>query len=93
MPLFRCLIRGDNFSGKLIGKKKPIGFYTTRFVEAETSKEAELLALELLKNDPNLEVAPKYRTEDARVFFEKIDEVPQDTKRVPNNGFTFFLDT
>lgn len=91
MPLFRCLIRGDNFPGKLIGKKKPIGFYTTRFVEAESPKEAEFLAVEILKNDPDLEVAPKHRTEDARVFFEEIDEVPHDTRRVPNNGFTFFL--
>ena len=91
MPLFRCLIRGDNFPGKLIGKMKPVGFYATRFLEADTSEQAELLAVELLRNDPDLQVAPKYRTEDARVFLEEIDEVPHETKRIPNKGFTFFL--
>jgi len=90
MPLYRCFIRGDNFPGKLAGQKKAVGFYTTRFVEADSPEQAELLAVELLRNDPDLEVAPKYRTPEARVIFEDIDEVPAETKRVPNKGFTFF---
>jgi hypothetical protein len=90
MPLFRCLIRGDNFPGKLIGKRKPIGFYTTRFVEADTPEQAELMAVESLRADPDLEVAPKHRTGEARVYFEEIHEVPDETERKPNKGFTFF---
>jgi hypothetical protein len=90
MPLFRCFIRGDNFPGKLIGKRDPVGFYTTRFVEAASPEEAESLVVEWLRDDPDLAVAPKYRAEDAQVFFEKIDEVPDDTEQKPNNGFTFF---
>jgi hypothetical protein len=91
MPLFRCLIRGDNFPGKLIGKRKPVGFYTTRFIEAATAEQAEMLAVELLRTDPNLDAAPKHRTGDARVYFEEIHEVPEETERKPNKGFTFFL--
>ncbi len=90
MPLFRCFIRGDNFPGKLIGRKQPAGFYTTRFVDAASAEEAEMLVVELLRNDPDLDVAPKHRTQDAKVYFESIDEVPVDTERKPNKGFTFF---
>lgn len=30
------------------------------------------------------------KDQDAKVCFEKIDEVPADTERKPNKGFTFF---
>lgn len=90
MPVFRCFVRGNNFPGKLIGRKQPVGFYTTRFVDAASPEEAEMLVVELLRNDPDLVVAPKYRTKDAKVYFENIDEVPAETERKPNKGFTFF---
>lgn len=91
MPFFRCLIRGDNFPGKLIGQKKLIGFYTTRYVEADSPEQAELLAVEQLRNDPDLEVPSEYRTQDARVFLEEIDEISSEAERAPNKGFTFFV--
>lgn len=91
MPLFRCLIRGDNFPGKLIGGKNPIGFYTTRYIEADSPEQAELLAVEVLRNDPDLEVPSEYQAQDARVFLEEIDEVSSEAERVPNKGFTFFV--
>jgi len=90
MPLFRCFIRGDNFPGKLIGQEEPIGFYTTRFVEAESPEKAEILAVDLLRNDPDLDMPPEHRTENSKVYFEEIDEVPAGTARKPNKGFTFF---
>lgn len=65
MPLFRCFIRGENFPGKLIGERKPIGFYTTCYVEAQSSEQAEMLAVDLLRNDKDLALSPKYRTQDA----------------------------
>jgi hypothetical protein len=67
-----------------------VGFYTTRFVEADTPEQAELAALELLRNDASLELLPEHRSRDAKVYFEDIDEVPVDTERNPNAGFVFF---
>lgn len=90
MPLFRCLIRGDDFPGSLLGQKNPVGFYATRFVEADSPKEAEMLALDLLRNDPTLDVAPDQRVQSASIFFESIEEVSIGTERTPNKGFTFF---
>lgn len=86
MPLFRCLIRGENFPGALIGSEEPIGFYTTRFVEAGSPEEAEMLAIGLLRDDANLDVPPEH----ASVYFEEIEEVPERTEQLPDKGFSFF---
>ncbi len=90
MPLFRCSICGENFPGKLLDQEDLVGFYTTRFVEADTPEQAELAVLELLRSDASLELPPEYRSQDAKVYFEDIDEVPMDTERAPNAGFVFF---
>ena len=92
MPLFRCLLRGEHFPGHLSGERGPIGFYTTRYVEADSVDDAELKAVARLRGDPHLQVAVEHRTKDAKVFVESIEEVPDDTPRVPDAGFTFFLE-
>lgn len=90
MPLFRCSITGEDFPGKILHQADPVGFYTTRYVEAETPEQAELFALERLRNDAALDLAPEHRSENARVYFESIEEVPEDTERTPDAGFVFF---
>ena len=90
MPLYRCFVHGKNFPGILVGSKKPCGFYTTRFVEADNPKQAELQVLELLRNDDSLQIAVEHRTQDAQVFFEEIDEVSEING--PNKGFTFYTE-
>ncbi|WP_166213031.1 hypothetical protein [Cognatiluteimonas telluris] len=91
MPVFRCLIRGENFPGSLACQAEPVGFYTTRWVEAESPAEAEGLAVGLLREDPTLNsVAPEQRTEDAQVYFESIEEVLPEPGRGSGTGFTFF---
>ena len=89
MPLFRCLMRGENFPFDVDGAWKSVGFYATRFVDAASAEEAEAAALGLLKADPAL--ARESSTpglEHARVVFEEIEEVAAVTG--PNAGFTFF---
>ncbi|HSX59683.1 MAG TPA: hypothetical protein VLF18_05750 [Tahibacter sp.] len=90
MPIFRCLMRGENFPGALLGKSGPLGFYATRFVDAESPKAAELAALELLRTDPSLAVPPEARTTDAKVFFEAIEALEPAHERESGRGFTFF---
>jgi hypothetical protein len=91
MALFRCDILGENFPGLIIGESRPVGFYTTRFVEADSTDEAEAKALEILKDDEAFNISPTARSTDAKVYFENIVEVPADTERIPNRGFTFFV--
>jgi hypothetical protein len=90
MALYRCLIRGENFPGELIGQSSAIGFRATRFVDAPSTEEAERLAVAALRQDAALTVSVEPRTKNAKVYFESIEEVPADTERVPNSGFTFF---
>jgi hypothetical protein len=92
MKLFRCFIEGANFPLKLEGQTALLGFFTTRFVRAETPEQAELLALEMLRADPQLDVPPSRRTKDTRVYFEKIEEIdsiPDDVTE-PGTGYAFF---
>jgi hypothetical protein len=90
MPLFRVVLRGDNFPGVILAQADPIGFYTTRFVEAESAAEAELAALAILRSDPAMKVAAEHRTASASVHIEELSEVAMSTERKSNAGFTFF---
>ncbi len=90
MPVFCCHIRGENFPGELIGQSAAIGFNATRFVDAKSASEAESIAVAMLRQDAALTVTSEPRVKNARVFFESIVEVPADTERVPNQGFSFF---
>lgn len=90
MPLFRCSIRGENFPGELIGRTTAIGFHATRFVDAKSAEEAERIAVAALREDATLTVTAEPRVKNAKVYFESIEEVPSETERVPNEGFSFF---
>lgn len=90
MPLFRCFIRGENFPGELIGLTAAVGFHATRFVDAGSATEAERIAVAALRQDAALTVAAEPRVKNAKVYFESIEEVPTETERAPNAGFTFF---
>jgi hypothetical protein len=90
MAIFRCLIRGENFLGELIGQTTAVGFHATRFVDAPSTQEAERIVVAALREEPALTVNVEPSTKNARVYFEKIEEVPPETERVPNAGFAFF---
>jgi hypothetical protein len=90
MPVFLCLIRGENFPGELIGLTSAVGFHTTRLVEAQSAAEAEQIAVAALRQDAALTVTSEPRVKNATVYFEGIEEVPAATVRGPNTGFTFF---
>jgi hypothetical protein len=92
MKLFRCFIQGENFPIQFEGQFELFGFHTARFVRAETPEEAELIALEMLRADPKLDVEPSKRTKDTMVYFESIEEIdslPEGTTE-PGTGFAFY---
>jgi len=91
MQFFRCLMRGENFPGELIGENRLIGFYATRFVEAVDLHAAKCLALESLRQDDSLQ-SKSARTSDAKVYFEEVVEVSAEAAALASGGvgFTFF---
>lgn len=95
LRLFRCFVHGENFPGAILSLPYAFGFYTTRYIAAVDAKAAEMAVLELLRNEPTLQMPPDLeKPTEARVFFERIEEVPNDTPPVPNAGFSFYqMDT
>ncbi|MDS4029276.1 MAG: hypothetical protein RKO66_04285 [Candidatus Contendobacter sp.] len=90
--LYRCLAHGENFPGAILSRTEAIGFYTTRFVVAKDAQTAEMLVLEMLRAEPGLQLPEGVdKPMDARVSFERIEEVPNDTPPQPNAGFTFYV--
>jgi hypothetical protein len=89
--LFRCFVHGENFPGEMLSLPYSIGFYTTRYIAAEDAEAAEMAVLSLLREDPSLQLPHGVeKPKDARVHFERIEEVPNDTPPIPNGGFTFY---
>ncbi len=92
MKWYKCTIAGENVPGELISEDKEIGFFTTRFVEAETPEAAEISALAILKEDKSIRLPDgMLPNRKARVYFEEIIEVP--TSDIPDvqTGFTFYV--
>ncbi len=72
---FCCFASGENFPGELRGKRKPIGFFVSVFVNAIDRAEAECKALEILSTHPDLTLAghetiPKSATISFKVVHE-----------------------
>ena len=86
MAHFRCLVRGEGFSGILDGRDGPIGFYVNRPVEAidaEQARRAVLVAFQA-------ELAERgWADKGGRLFVEEIDEI--DASELPSIGQGFVV--
>jgi hypothetical protein len=56
MKWYKCFVAGENFPGVLIDDKEPVGFYTTRFVQAVNGEDAEMKVLESLRHEESLKL-------------------------------------
>ena len=81
-------LRGENFWMAVDGVPTRLGFYTTRFVQAEGTAEAERVAVDLIRGDTGL-ASLNDRADPPMVFAEEIEEVgPSDVPSVcPGYGF------
>lgn len=78
MAWYRCLARGENFLKVNLetGALERYGFYTTRFVVANSPKEAEMKALALMRRDKSFQPpAGCEKPKAAKVYFEEIQPV------------------
>lgn len=75
MAWFCCVIHGVNFPGVLIDSAKPVGFFTARFVEAANTEQAEILGLQILREEPKLALPKGDKSQAAQVSFDEIYEV------------------
>ena len=78
MPWYRCLARGENFpkANAETGALTRYGFYTTRYVVANSPKEAEMKALALMRLETIFQPpAGCEKPKDAKVFFEEVQQM------------------
>ena len=90
MKHFRVFLRGENFLLTVDGQQTRMGFYTTRFVQADNPESAELLAVDLLRTDKKLRGVANLRSDPPMIFADEIDEVAADDVPESSSGFTFF---
>lgn len=76
MKKFKVQLHGRNFLLNLDGEFKKYGFYATKFVEAESSKAAEKIAVILIHQNPNLREAVLNESSDRpKIDLEDIEEI------------------
>ena len=67
-----------------------MGFYTHRWVKAETAEQAELEALVSIKREFQFSEEAKRKAPDAKIYFEEVVELPEGFQCGPNYGATWF---
>jgi hypothetical protein len=87
--MFKVLLRGENFLVESGGSIQKLGFFATRFVQAGSESEAELLAVAVVKGDAGLAKAVLNERNDPPMI--NIEEVkPLDAPDGPGSGYSFF---
>ena len=90
MKHFRVSLRGENVLLTFDGQPTRMGFYTTRFVQANNPEGAELLAVDLIRSDKRLRGAANLRSDPPMISADEIDEVASEDVPEITAGFTFF---
>jgi hypothetical protein len=88
MAWYRLFACGEDFPVIIDGNVEVVGFYTTRYVEAESQSEAEAIASELLFEDEDLQPPPGYDDLQPRIMFEEIVQVAEPVDI--DDNFSFF---
>ncbi len=92
MKKYKVFVRGENFLINLDGVNQKMGFYTTRFVEAESEEAAESAVMDLLRSDPKLIKGVLNEESDSPMMYaEEIEELKSFKGfPVPGTGFAFY---
>ena len=91
MPKYQVLLEGRDFPARLSDDGKCLGFFTTRFVEADDAEAAECLAVNLVRDELWDFVGPAQEGDSTPMMsldeISVIDDLPDDG---PGRGFTWF---
>lgn len=91
MPHFQVSLHGKNFWLEMDGKPARMGFYTKRFVVAESEADAEKKALQMLRKDPKLEGVLNDRLDPPMIYCEGIEPIePFDPNDIVQHGYAFY---
>ena len=92
MKKYRVLLEGKNFIIKSDIGPERMGFYTTRFVKADSPEEAEKLSVDLIKSDSDLKnTVLNDKSDPPMIYLESLDELERFGDNIlPGSGYTFY---
>ena len=91
MDWYRVRLNGQNFLLSLDEGSKKYGFYVTRDVEAQSLEDAELKAVELIKNDRKLLDRVENQINDSpMIFVDDIRIFEPSEEKINSSGFTYY---
>ena len=92
MNKFKIIVEGKNFNILIENAVQKCGFFTTRFVEADSLDSAENTALDLIREELKGMVLNE-EDDPPSLFFDQIEEIKSfGDHQVPGTGFTWYLD-
>ncbi len=90
---YNVMLEGRNFLLDIDSSVKKYGFFTTRYVEAENPEQAEMIAVQLIREDQKLKTATKNEGSKPMIYLYSITELESfEGVRLPGTGYTFFPD-
>lgn len=94
LPKYRVLINGVNFLLRQGSEETKMGFYVTRYVEADTPESAELKAVELVRGIERLRAAVCNAPEDPPMMhLDEMCEIASfDDVENLEPGLTFYVE-
>ena len=92
MKKFKVMVRGENFLLNLEGVEQKLGFYTTRFVEAQNEEAAEYDVMEMLRADPEFgKGVLNDKSDRPMMYAEEVEEIDSfEGVTLPGTGFAFY---
>jgi hypothetical protein len=94
MKKYKVMLEGKNFLMKIEGKVRRLGFFTTRFLEANNPEDAKLKAVQMIRDDKQFSEAVQNEREDPpMIYLDSIYELKSfDGLLVPGTDYAFFPD-
>ena len=91
MKKYKVMIEGRNFLINVDGKNQKLGFYTTRWVEANNEHDAERFAIEIIRNDPKLNSNTlNKKTDPPLMHASEVKDIGLFEGDEPTPGYVFF---
>lgn len=84
---YRVFVNGQNLFANFDGQVKRVGFYTTRFLEARSPREAGDIAVDLIRQDSHLCGITLNQQDDPLMLF--VDEIEEVNSLEAATGFAF----
>ena len=90
MPTFAVMLRGEDFLIRIEGVPERLGFYTTRFVHARDVEEAELRAVQMVRQAKSLSGNIRTASLTPMIYLDSIERRPWWHRFKTQPGFAFW---